>query len=67
MLRVVILEKMKREEDVVLGNLDSFWSSKVAPKARKELRNLKEYCSSGDVSSIETLKKRCRFVQTLIE
>ena len=66
MLRVVILEKMKREEDVVLGDLDSFWSSKVAPKARKELRNLKEYCS-GDVSSIETLKKRCRFVQTLIE
>ncbi|CAB3978886.1 Hypothetical predicted protein [Paramuricea clavata] len=60
-----VLEKTKKEEAVVLGDLHNFWSSQVAAKARRKLGKLKTHC--GETSSLEVLKRRCGDVEKLLE
>ncbi|CAB4001292.1 Hypothetical predicted protein [Paramuricea clavata] len=61
-----VLEKLKKEESVVLVDLDHFWSSQVATKARKELGELKTHFSKT-ISSLDALKRRCGDVKKLME
>ena len=63
---VVVLEEIKKEEDIVLGDLDHFWSSQVAPKARKDLGKLKTRLDKN-MSSLEIVKTRCGNVEKLMQ
>lgn len=63
---VPVLEEIKKEEDIVLGELSHFWCSQVAAKARKELGKLKT-CLDKDISSLDALKTRCDNVEKLMQ